>query len=173
MSKKGHTDSCRYCRSSFKFKFPYRKWAQISKVLYDRAVAKFTPVETITFIFDGKPWIIDYTCGEDFGVSGGAVSDDFLTIYLTEPLTHAEAKAKAKKTKRDPWLTPFDEIEALSPDRDMLRLKNISAAAAELDLDIYVCDIFGDEKQHHCGVRRIEGCKDVKIYLEETWCCKD
>ncbi len=164
-----HTNNCHYCKSQFKFKFSYRKWSQVSKEIYDRAVRQMSPTESITFIFNNRPWIIDYTCGSSFGIDAGMANKDELDIYLTEPLTFKEAKAKNKAKKLDKWLTPFAEIEKILPNRDLERLKTINKKDAELDLDIYVCDIFGDDKQHHCGIVEIIGSKNIKIMLEEAW----
>ena len=168
-----HANKCDYCKSNFKFKFSYRKWSQASKEIYDRAVRQMSSLKSITFIFNNRPWIIDYTCGSRFGIDAGMANGNELDIYLTEPLTLKEAKAKNKAMKLHQWLTPFAEIEKILPNRDLERLKTINKKDAELDLDIYVCDIFGDDKQHHCGIVKILGSQHIKIMLEEVWSCKD
>jgi hypothetical protein len=166
-----HTNDCNYCVNKFKFKFKYRKWSEVTKVLYDKAVTRFSPIETITFMFKGKSWIIDYTCGAKFGVDAGAVSDDYLHLYLTEPLTYMQAKKKNESMGRDVWLTPFEEVKSLSPDKDLKRLKTISKEAAKLDLLITIDDVFGDNLHHYCGIKTIKGNEHIKIMLEEAYSC--
>jgi len=168
-----HTNDCEYCQNKFKFKFKYRKWEEVTKVIYDKAVSRFSPIETITFMFKNKPWIIDYTCGTKFGIDAGAVSDEFLHIYLTEPLTYEQAKKKNKSMGRNIWLTPYEEVDSLSPDKDLKRLKTISKKSAKLDLLITIEDDFGDELRHYCGITKISGNEHIKIMLDEAYSCEE
>ncbi len=168
-----HTNKCNYCQNKFKFKFKYRKWEEVTKVLYDKAVSRFSPIETITFMFKNKPWIIAYTCGSDFGIDAGAISDEFLHIYLTEPLTYMQAKKKNKSMGRGVWLTPYANIDSLSPDRDLIRLKTISKESAKLDLLISIEDDFGDKLIYYCGITKISGNEHIKIMLDEAYSRKE
>ena len=161
---------CCFCKHSYKFKFPYSTWAEIAKTLYDRAVSKFTPVETITFIFKGKPWIIADHCG----YHGDGVATEVggeLDLQFVEPLRREQVPKVHKNYTVSDYRWP--KVNKLPPNRDMLLLKKITKANIKLGMCLDVYDIFGDGLHHHCGVRKVEGCKDAKIYLEEAWTHED
>lgn len=161
-----HTNNCRFCKYKFKFKYPYREWRQVTKLLYEKAVKRFTAIETITFMFNGKPWIISDNCGyHGDGVATGV--DEYLCIELVEPLTYEQVK---KKTS---WNYRWPRVEQIPSDRDMNLLKKITEENAELDLCIDVYDAFGDDIHHHCGIVAIKGDEHIKIMLEEAWHHKD
>ncbi len=166
----GQNCNCNFCKHEYKFKFPYRTWAEIAKVMYDRAVNEFTPVETVTFMFNSRPWIISASCGYHCNGVATKINGE-LNIELVEPLTQKQVPKVHKNYTVSDYR--WEDIDNLPLNRDMLLLKKITKANAKRDMCIDVYDVFGDDIHHYCGVRKVEGCKDVKIFLEEAWSYED
>ncbi len=161
-----HTNNCRYCKYKFCFKFKYRKWSQIAKVLYDRAVKRFEQVETITFMWKSKPWTMISAC-DDYKPHGQ--DDGTLYIELVAPLTEAQAKEAGNNSDVIASYGHDWPEKLYPPDRDMKILKDISALDSKKDIDIEINDLSGDGKLHFCGVKEVKGCRNAQIILEEAY----
>jgi len=134
---------------------------EITQVLYNKAVARFSPIETITFMFKNKSWMLDCCCGRD-GVPRQI--NEYLSIDLVEPIVRSQARERGCGS----W-QHFPNIDTIPPDRDLKLLKRITKEEARLDLDVEVYDILGDDMHYHCGVKEIQGNEHIKIILEEAW----
>jgi hypothetical protein len=116
-----------------------------------------SPIQSIVFMYNDKPWTIEANHFYFLQVSGR------LIISLVEPLTRKEANSKGP-------CHDYHWPEDLFPiDRDLKLLQGITKEESVFDLEFDVYDVFGDKRHHHCGIAKITGDENIKIWLEETW----
>lgn len=155
-----HTNDCAYCKSKFKYKFPYRTWQKVTKFLYSKVIKRFSRIETITFIYNKKSWILADNEKVPHEI------DECLNILLVEPMTRKEA---GKKTSFDDYWPDVNSIEDIPADRDIDLLKRINKKDSKLDMNIIVYDFFDSDREHYCGIVSIKGNENIQIILEEAW----
>lgn len=153
----GQTNNCNYCKHKFKFKFPYKRWIDVMKVISKKDRRE---TETITFMWEDKPWMIDDNC-QLYEIN------DSLYIELVEPLTSTEANKKGEK-----WDYHYPDINIIPKNRDFKLLQTIKKEYRKLDFNIVINDRLNDENTHYCNIRKITGKKHIKIWLEEAWHCE-
>lgn len=149
-------NNCNYCKHSFKFKFPFRYWKQASEYLYKEAVRRMSPMETITFIFDQREWVLDNN-SEPHECNGE------LSIELVEPVTCQDYRDRTGGTMDYHWSDIIDTTRTLK------LLQKITSEDAERDMHIMVQDFFGSKKCHICAVHHIVTGEHAQIYLVEAW----
>lgn len=123
-----------------------------------------SPIQSITFMYDNRAFIID-TTGNGPGECNG-----YYSIYLIEAVDQKKAKEMGCGQYDYHWLEEMPSV-----DRDLKILQEISEDDSERDLDVDIWDALGDpygekgDNHHHCGIVKITGEEHVKIWLEEAW----
>ncbi len=153
-----HENDCNYCKSKFKYKYPYREWREIALLLYKKSVKRMGPTQSITFMYNDKPFMIDETGNGPYSHSG------YYVISLIEAMNNQEATDKGAGQWDYHWPTETPPL-----DKDLKILQDMSEDDSTFDLDIDAWDKFGDGLHHHCGIIKITGGEHVKIWLEEVW----
>jgi len=156
---------CSWCKNKFKFKFPYRCWKQVAKIIYTAAERRMTPTLTIAFAFDGREWVIDTSLTHNKLTELGGDLD----IALVEPMTRQEFNSrKEKEDAGDAWDYHWPD-DVVDRTRTFTLLQTVSAIDADRDMHITVQDFFGSHLSHICGIRKVITGEHTQVHLEEAW----
>jgi len=160
-----YDQNCNYCKYKFSFKFPYRCWAQVAKVIYNASVKRMAPVNSIVFMFQNKEWVIEDNT--DILRDNEIVRDqDYLSIDLVEPMTDVEAHVITNNDYRWP------SGSAHTAYRNLRLLQDMPSFREKKDMRIECFDV-RTGIDHLCGVRKIQHGDKTILFLEEAWQCED
>ncbi len=156
-----YENECRYCKHKFCWRYSCRNLNDIFAKIEKKIPLK--EVESLTFMFDGKPWII-----EEQGVPHEIIGKLF--IELVEPLTIEESVKEAERRKIGYTVWTYHFPEKITKKRNIKLLQKVSKKDRKRDLAIVVKTLknccCSSSPKYYCGVTKTTGKKDIKIWLE-------
>ena len=151
-----YQNNCDYCKHTFCWKYLCRTLNDVFAIIEERI--SLENVKSIDFTFKGKKYIISESCEL-------RNRNNLLCIEFVEPLTKGNCDSYYE----------YHFPSKITQDRDLKLLRHVEKRHLSRDLMLTVSKYATIKKNYHsctsytCVVRKIEGRKNIHIWLEDIY----